>query len=75
VSENAYEATIRLEGYLAVGFEAPMADAGAGEGWEDALEAKIAAMGHGELLSLLEAECVWVHKEAADGMTDEVFAR
>jgi hypothetical protein len=32
-------------------------------------------MGHGELLSLLEAECVWVHKEAADGMTDEVFAR
>lgn len=70
-----YEATIRIEGYLAVAFEAPMAEAGAGEGWEDALQAKIAAMGRGELLSLLDAECVWVHKEAEDGMTNEVFAR
>ena len=70
-----YEATLRMEGYLVFEYEADADVAGAGEGWEDALQAKIAAMGHGELLSLLEAECVWVHMEAADGMTDEVFAR
>ena len=71
-----YTATIRIEGYLTVDFEADAGDAGAGEGWEDALQAKIEAMDRGELLSLLEAECVWVRKESKDGsMTDEVFTR
>ena len=70
-----YEATLRMEGYLVFEYEADADVAGAGEGWEDALQAKIAAMGRGELLSLLEAECVWVHQEAEDGMTNEVFAR
>ena len=57
-----YTADIRIEGYLTVDFEADAGDAGAGEGWEDALQAKIEAMDRGELLSLLEAECVWVRK-------------
>ena len=71
-----YTADIRIEGYLTVDFEADAGDAGAGEGWEDALQAKIEAMDRGELLSLLEAECVWVRKESKDGsMTDEVFTR
>ena len=70
-----YEATIRIEGYLVFEFEADPGVAGAGEGWDDALQAKIAAMDRGELLSLLDAECVWVYQEAEDGMDNEVFAR
>ena len=69
-----YTACIRIEGYLEVEYEADAGDAGAGEGWDDALQAKIAAMDRGELLSLLDAECVTVCKEN-DAWTDEVFAR
>jgi hypothetical protein len=72
---NAYTAHSRIEGYLEVEFEADPGDAGAGEGWDDALQAKIAAMGRGELLSLLDAECVTVTEEDEDSMIDEVFAR
>ena len=72
---NAYTAHIRIDGYLEVLFVADPGDAGAGEGWDDALQAKIAAMDRGELLSLLSAECVTVTEEVVDGMTDEVFAR
>jgi hypothetical protein len=78
---NAYTATIRIEGYLEVLFVADEGDAGAGEGWDDALQAKIAAMDRGEILSLLDAECVTVTEEFEDdgpdgwSGTDEVFAR
>ena len=72
---NDYTAHIRIDGYLEVLFVADPGDAGAGEGWDDALQAKIAAMDRGELLSLLSAECVTVTEEVVDGMTDEVFAR
>ena len=70
-----YTAHIRIDGYLEVLFVADESDAGAGEGWDDALQAKIAAMDRGELLSLLSAECVSVTEENEYGMTDEVFAR
>jgi len=71
-----YTANIRIEGYLAVEYEADAGDAGAGEGWDDALQAKIDKMDRGELLSLLDAECVTVTEEdEPTGMTDEVFAR
>ena len=73
---NAYTAHIRIDGYLEVLFVADESDAGAGEGWDDALQAKIEKMDRGELLSLLEAECVWVTEEdEPTGMTDEVFTR
>ena len=72
---NAYTAHIRIDGYIEVLFAADPGDAGCGEGWDDALQAKIAAMDRGELLSLLSAECVTVTEEVVDGMTDEVFAR
>ncbi len=72
---NAYTAHIRIDGYLEVLFVADESDAEAGEGWDDALQAKIEKMDRGELLSLLSAECVTVTEEVEDGMTDEVFAR
>ena len=72
---NAYTAHIRIDGYLEVLFVADESDAGAGEGWDDALQGKVAAMDRGELLSLLSAECTAVHAEGADGMIDEVFVR
>jgi len=73
---SKYEATIRIEGYLVFEYEADADVAGAGEGWDDALQAKIDKMDRGELLSLLDAECVTVTEEdEPTGMTDEVFAR
>jgi|GEM_PF-7073482 len=77
---NTYTAHIRIEGYISVEYKADPGDAGAGEGWDDALQAKIAAMDRGELLSLLDAECVQVTEDIVAGQftcsgSDEVFAR
>ena len=73
-----YTADIRIEGYLTVDFEADAGDAGAGEGWDDALQAKIAKMDRTELIDHLDAECVRVYENLEDIGGDglmEVFAR
>ena len=72
---TTYSADIRIEGYLTVDFEADAGAVKAGEGWDEALQAKIAKMDRAEIIDQLDAECVSIYENLEDDSLSEVFAR